>query len=61
MIYYVIYIYIILFLKTKSHIVAIKILLTSKKKSNKKTNQKDPFKMAKFKMTCPRWHFGQIG
>jgi hypothetical protein len=42
--------------------VAIKILLTSKKKNPiKKTNQKDPFKMVESKMTCPRWHFGKIG
>jgi hypothetical protein len=29
--------------------------------SIKKTNQKDLIKMVKFKMTYPKWHFGQVG
>jgi hypothetical protein len=31
------------------------------KKPSKKTNQKDPIKMVKSKMICPKWHFGQVG
>jgi hypothetical protein len=26
----------------------------------KKTNQKDLIKMVVSKMTCPKWHFGQV-
>jgi len=33
----------------------------SVKKQVKKTNQKNPIKMIEVKMTCPKWHFGQIG
>ncbi len=28
--------------------------------SIKKTNLKDPIKRIRSKMTCPKWHFGQI-
>jgi hypothetical protein len=27
---------------------------------SKKTNQKYPIKMVMSKMTCPKWHFGQV-
>jgi len=26
-----------------------------------KTNQKDLVKMVESKLTCPKWHFGQVG
>jgi hypothetical protein len=31
------------------------------KNPTKKTNQKDLVKMVKYKMTCLKWHFGQVG
>jgi hypothetical protein len=27
----------------------------------RKINQKDLVKMVRYKMTCPKWHFGQVG
>jgi hypothetical protein len=33
----------------------------NKKNLVKKTNQKDLVKMVESKLTCPKWHFGQIG
>jgi hypothetical protein len=31
------------------------------KKHGEKTNQKETVKIVKSKMTCPKWHFGQVG
>ncbi len=31
------------------------------KNPNKKTNQNDLVKIVESKLTCPKWHFGQIG
>jgi hypothetical protein len=33
----------------------------SKKTLIKKTKQKDLVKMVMSKLTCPKWHFGQVG
>jgi hypothetical protein len=45
--------------------VATQIILLSwwfnKKNLVKKTNQKDLVKMVGSKLTCSKWHFGQIG
>ncbi len=44
--------------------VATQIILLSwrfsKKSSMKKTNKKDLIKMVRSKLTCPKWHFGQV-
>jgi len=29
--------------------------------SIEKISQKDPVKMVESKLTCPKWHFGQVG
>jgi len=46
-------------------LVIAQIILSSqwfrKKNLVKKTNQKDLVKMVESKLTCPKWHFGQIG
>jgi len=33
----------------------------SEKNPVEKTNQKDLIKMVESKLTCPKWHFGQVG
>ncbi len=44
--------------------VATQIILLSwwfnKKNPMKKTNKKDPIKMVRSKLICPKWHFGQV-
>ncbi len=47
----------------KLYIVVIKILLINKKDNNKnppKIPPKNLIKMVRSKMTCPRWHLGQV-